>query len=291
MINTFALKGLHNNETLHHKSQSNSEKAIINRGEKCQNKNDKICYYAAMEDALLKLGLNDKEIRLYSLILDRPGITAAELAKASGEQRTNVYALLDSLLEAGIVLTEDDAPVKQFKVAEPSALRKLLDRQQDELRQADAALRGILPRIKAQYSLSNDKPGVIHMAGMDGLLRLLDDMVYSQTDVLLVASDLADVELLRGFKDRLLARKSRGVKTRAIAHDANRSDRQAIYAERGMELRFLGELPYTGEVVIYEDNVAFTVYEPSIVTTVVTNHAIAETMRRMFDSLWQQADA
>lgn len=242
-----------------------------------------------MEDALLKLGLNSKEIQLYGLILGQPGMTAAEVAKASGEKRTNVYALLDSLLQKGIILSEDDAPVKQFKVAEPSALRQLLEHKKDELRQADIALRNVLPRIKSQYSLSNDKPGVIHMAGIDGLLRLLDDMVLSKTEVLLIASDLADVEMLSGFKDKLLERHSRGVKTRAIAHDFSRSERQAIYAERGMELRFLGELSYSGEVVIYEDNVAFTVYEPSIVTTVITNKAIAETTRRMFESMWQQS--
>lgn len=242
-----------------------------------------------MEDALLKLGLSSKEIQLYDFILGRPGMTAAELAKASGEKRTNVYALLDSLSQKGIILSEDNAPVKQFRAAEPSALRQLIDRQKDELRQADIALQNVLPRIKSQYSLSNNKPGVIHMGGMDGLLRLLDDMILSKTEVLLIASDLADVEVLRGFKDRLVERHARGVQTRAIAHDYNRSARKSIYAERGMELRFLGELPYTGEVVLYEDNVAFTVYEPSIVTTVITNKAIAETTRRMFESMWQQS--
>jgi len=242
-----------------------------------------------MEDALLQLGLNSKEIQLYGLILGQPGMTAAQVAKASGEKRTNVYALLDSLLQKGIVLSEDDAPVKQFKVAEPSALLQLLEHKKDELRRADIALRNVLPRVKAQYSLSNDKPGVIHMAGIDGLLRLLDDMILSKTEVLLIASDLADVELLNGFKQRLVERHLKGVHTRAIAHDFNRSERQTIYAERGMELRFLGELPYSGEVVIYEDNVAFTVYEPSIVTTVITNKAIAETTRCMFESMWQQS--
>jgi hypothetical protein len=128
------------------------------------------------------------------------------------------------------------------------------------------------------------------MPGEQGLLRLLDDMVRSSTEVLLVASDKADVEKIGGFKDKLLQRKANSVHTRALAEDHDRERRRDMYAERGMELRFLGELPYNGEVVIYENNVVFTVYEPSIITTVVTNEHIAQTMRTMFEGLWRQAE-
>lgn len=56
-------------------------------------------------------------------------------------------------------------------------------------------------------------------------------------------------------------------------------------------MRFVDNTPYTGEVVIYENNVAFTVYQPSLVTTIITDTSIAQTMRLVFDQLWQSSPA
>jgi sugar-specific transcriptional regulator TrmB len=243
-----------------------------------------------MEEVLEKAGLTPKEAHIYRLLLERGKATAAQLADISGEKRTNVYALLDSLVVQELVSIDDSQAVRQFMLNDPMNLQKLIQAQQTILGQATIGLQNVMPQLRSQYSLVNAKPGVVHMPGEQGLLRLLDDMVRSSSEVLLVASDMADVEKIGGFKDKLLQRKANGVHTRAIAHDHDRERRRDMYAERGMELRFLGELPYNGEVVIYENNVVFTVYEPSIITTVVTNEHIAQTMRTMFEGLWRQAE-
>lgn len=242
-----------------------------------------------MEETLEKAGLTAKEAQIYRLLLERGKATAAQLAELSGEKRTNVYALLESLTLQELVAVDDSQAVRRFMLNDPMNLQKLIQAQQTILGQATAGLQGLMPQLRAQFSLVSAKPGVVHMAGTDGLLRLLDDMIRSNTEVLLVASDKADVEGIEGFKERLLLRRDNGVLTRAIAHDHDRERRREMYAERGMELRFMGELPFNGEVVIYENNVVFTVYEPSIATTVVTNINIAQTMRTMFEGLWVQA--
>jgi sugar-specific transcriptional regulator TrmB len=242
-----------------------------------------------MEDVLEKAGLTAKEAKLYRLLLQQGKATAAQLAEMSGEKRTNVYALLEGLELQELVTVDRTKAVKQFVLTDPMNLQKLIQAQQTILGQAAQGLQNLLPQLRSQYSLVSNKPGVVHMSGVEGLYRLLDDMVNSTTEVLLIASNNADVEAIKGFKPRLLERKKKGVSTRAIAHDFERDMRREMYAERGMELRFLGELPYTGEVVIYENNVVFTVYEPMIITTVVTNEHIAATMRVMFENLWAQA--
>lgn len=243
-----------------------------------------------MEEILLQLGLTDKETALYLLLLKTPHLTAQQLADNTQIQRTNVYRLLDNMLALGIVTT-DNSPVKRFAASEPQSLQKLLQSKQDSLRQTASALSATMPAFRSQYSLSLDKPGVFHMAGSEGFERLLQDMVRSNTEVLLVASDDTprDEDTLRRFRELLLERKKNGVSTRALFHGDPDEVIRNTFAERGLEVRFIGQTPFAGEVALYEDNVAFTVYDPSIVVTVLTNKHIAGTMRSLFEELWAVA--
>jgi len=244
-----------------------------------------------MEEILLQLGLTDKEVTLYLLLLQSPNQTAQQLADQTDIQRTNVYRLLDNLLAQGLIAA-DNSSVKQFAAAEPQSLQKLLQSKQTELKQTASSLSALMPSFRSQYSLSLDKPGVFHMAGSDGFERLLEDMVRSKTEVLLVASDdvPSDEETLKRFRDLLIERKNNGVVTRALFHNGdNNKQIRTVFSERGIEVRFIGNTPFKGEVALYEDNAAFTVYDPSLIVTVLTNKHIAGTMRALFEQLWTVA--
>lgn len=244
-----------------------------------------------MEEALRELGLSNKEATLYMLLLSHPRQTAQELANRSAITRTNVYRLLD-LMEARGLVTFEDNPIRRYCTAEPQALQKLLRDQQQHLQQAANTLSSAMPRFRAQYALSLDKPGVFHMAGAEGFERLLLDMISSKTEVLLVASNEVptDQMTLSRFRELLADRKHAGVHTRALFHDGAHHERihQEFY-ERGIDTRFVGDTPFDGEVVMYEDTVAFTVYKPSLVVTVLTNTPIAHTMRLLFEQVWASA--
>jgi hypothetical protein len=55
-------------------------------------------------------------------------------------------------------------------------------------------------------------------------------------------------------------------------------------------VRFIGKDIYPGELVVYEDKCAFTVYQPELIVTIITNESIAATMRQLFDELWDRAE-
>lgn len=245
-----------------------------------------------MEEVLLQLGLSDKESAVYLLLLKSPRLTAQQIAEQTEITRTNTYRIIDRLLEQRLII-RNESPVSKFSATSPEALQHILTEQQLQLKQTAKSLAAAMPGFRSQYSLSTDKPGVVHMAGREGFERLLEDMVSSQTEVLLVASDDVpqDDATLTRFRELLIARTRNGVATRAIFHDAPYKDRIAHeFAERGIDVRFVGNTPFRGEIAIYEDNVAFTIYDPSLITTVITNHHIAETQRSLFELLWNRAD-
>lgn len=244
-----------------------------------------------MKDLLNQIGLNDKESELYLLLLKSPKQTAQQLADATGIKRTNVYRLLDELAEQRLVVVEEN-PIRKFSAAEPQIFNEILKDRQQKIKQTAHSLKSAMPSLRSQYSLSLDKPGVVHMAGTEGFERLLEDMVNSDTEVLIVGSNdqpTDDITLNR-FQELLLKRKENRVKTRILFHDGEH--RELItkkFEERGFEVRFIGTTPFKGEVALYENNVSFTVYDPSLITTVVTNVHIADTMRLLFEQLWQNA--
>lgn len=244
-----------------------------------------------MEEVLLQLGLSDKESAVYLLLLKSPRLTAQQIAEQTDIARTNTYRIIDNLLEQKLIM-RDDSPVSKFSATEPQALQQLLADKQLALKQTAKSLAATMPSFRSQYSLSTDKPGVVHMAGSEGFERLLTDMVTSQTEVLLIASDDVpqDEATLRRFRELLLKRKENGVATRALFHDAPYKDRiKREFTEHGIDVRFIGKTPFKGEVAIYEDNVAFTVYDPALITTVITNRHIAATQRALFAQLWRGA--
>lgn len=245
-----------------------------------------------MEEQLEQLGLSAKEARIYLVLLENPNQTATQIAQALGEKRTNTYMLLDQLQELKLVEVDAAKPVRVYSAANPTALQQLLQKRIAREQHAAAELQKALPTLRSMYALSTDKPGVVHMAGYDGFKVILEDTIRSSTEVQLIASN--DVpnkpdELLE-FRKLLVARKNAGVRVRAIFHSNEQNEEfRRLFAERGIELKFLGEQPFRGEVALYEDNVVFTVYEPSIVSTVITNTLIAETMRTVFEQLWEKA--
>jgi DNA-binding MarR family transcriptional regulator len=71
-----------------------------------------------MDDSLLQtLGLNEKEIRLYSAVLNVKQITPAALAKAVGIKRTTTYSMVRGLIEKGLLLEDNTRRPRVFRVA------------------------------------------------------------------------------------------------------------------------------------------------------------------------------
>lgn len=245
-----------------------------------------------MDELLEQLGFSSKETKIYMMLLENGSRTAAEIARLSSEKRANTYMILDVLMAKGVIEPNDDTAVRTFSAATPTNLKKLLQQELDRQLQIKAALDAALPKLVSTYQLTNDKPGVAHMQGPDGFMTLLRDMTHSTTEVRLIASNKIpiDKQVLLDFRKMLLARKKAGISTRAIFHRDAKSDLQKeLFSRRGIELRFLGEEEFDGEVALYESNVAFTVYEPSLVVTVITNSAITKTMGIVFEELWDKA--
>lgn len=246
-----------------------------------------------MESTLSNIGLNDKEVKIYLFLLDQKPMTAVDIAKGIKESRTNTYMILESLEKRGLVITNDSLAVRHFGAAPPQKLRDIVLRQQQLVKEADAGLRSIMPELSSKFRLSQHKPGVIYREGLAGLRDVLEDMVRSEQEILLIPSDVADEhkEAFEMLFKATVKRKASDIPTRAILHKRGRNwPVLKLWPKQGVNTRFIGEDPYNGEVIIYGDNCIFITYVPELITTVITNRTIAKTMKQLFEQLWEVAE-
>lgn len=244
-----------------------------------------------METSLQQLGLNEKEAKFYVKLLEDGPLAAAEIAKELGESRTNTYMVLDRLLEQGLVIA-DDKGVRRYAAADPSSFKKLLIRQQQQLKANQLALSSVLPQLTSIYQLGQHKPGVAYFEGLDGY-RVFQDNVSKGENICVFGSDVVseNKEAWRELQRAVQKRRARGGVVRILFHhDAKDWLDVGLFRENGYEVRFWGENPLEGEITLYGDSkVGITAYQPGIITTVITNGVIAGTFQTLFEQLWEKA--
>jgi len=246
-----------------------------------------------MNDVLAELGLQEKEINLYKLLLKKDLLTAAEIAKELEESRTNTYMLLDDLVAIGLVIEDEIQPVKRFGAADPKVIDGLLATKQRAIAAQRQGFQLELDDLRSQYRLARNQPGVVSGEGLASFDASLQACMQAKTPILIFGSDDApqNPEAYGLLKKRLYERKRQGVETKILFHiDNGREGVAAKFKNRGHEARFIGDKPFTGEVVIYDYTVLFTTYMPVLVNTTITDPRLADTMRTVFSLLWKNAE-
>lgn len=247
-----------------------------------------------MEQALQQLGLNDKEAAFYIFLLENSGLTAAQVAKELKESRTNAYMVLDRLIEQDLVIADDTVAIRKYRAADPGSFKKLLIKQQQQLKQNQLTLNSVLPQLSSIYQLGQHKPGVVYFEGLAGYKLFQEDIARSDPPIDVFASNVVpeNREAWETLQKAVKKRNTRGTAARIIFHNdaKNWLDVKAFEAN-GYEVRFWGDNPLEGEIAIYGNKVGITAYKPALITTVMTNEIIAGTFRLLFMQIWATADS
>ncbi len=80
----------------------------------------------AIVNQMNKLGISEREARLYCALLRKSESTAAELQRLSGVPRTKIYETLESLVDQGLSLVRQNGRSKFFRAVSPEEVMVLL---------------------------------------------------------------------------------------------------------------------------------------------------------------------
>ncbi len=240
---------------------------------------------------LRKAGLTDSQARGYVALIENGRLTAAELAEKIGESRTNSYAIADRLVELGLALKLDGRKTA-YQAENPAKLNQLLVAKQRELKAAANELAGILPALLSTYRLVSDKPGVLHLEGIDSLRLVYDDIIKTGQTVHIFSSayDREDADIASMIDRQIDRQRKAGIKAKALLP-------QKVYAsfansqDELFEARPASFSSLEAQILLYGSNIAITTFKTGVVTTIITSPPAAQTFMQIFAALWDRSAA
>src|SRR3989338_7234757 len=103
-------------------------------------------------DLLLRAGLSEREVRVYTALLKDGELGASSLARKTGLIRTNAYDVLNGLLRKGVVSYLIRNGKKYFRAAEPEKVLDFIRTQQQDLHEVEEEVHAILPQLRPTHN-------------------------------------------------------------------------------------------------------------------------------------------
>lgn len=101
-----------------------------------------------MENKLRELGLSEKESAVYKAIAEFGKSAPSRIAKATGIKRPTVYAVAAELIQKGLVEADDSRATTFYMPASRFALKRVIEREKEELRLRELLLEGIAKDVE-----------------------------------------------------------------------------------------------------------------------------------------------
>ncbi|MFA6296082.1 MAG: helix-turn-helix domain-containing protein [Patescibacteria group bacterium] len=244
-----------------------------------------------LSQELIKLGLSDKEAKVYLASLELGYDTVLNIAKKAGINRPTAYFILESLQKKGIVTTFEKDKKTYFASESPDKLVTLLNQQKEDLNQKQKEFENILPEFKALFNLPTEKPTVRFFEGRQGLLSMREDFLKTtdkKIEAMYCLDDLNKVftpEENAKFTDR---RAEKNIETFAIYTSINGPTKRP---KAPGERRFIpfDKFPVTADITIYNNKVAIASLKGKLSGVIIENKEIANTVRSLFYLGWESA--
>ncbi len=242
-----------------------------------------------LKDYLQKIGLSDKEARLFIAGLQLGPASVQELARESGLKRTTVYEVLKGLQEKNLVNMSQQEKKRFYIMEEPENVRLFL-------KQREKVFQQILPELEALKNLSSTRPTVGLYEGRSGLEKIYEDMIKKPGEILALAApkDLISPRMLDFLRQDWEPRRiAAGISMRRVninlSGDPRFDYKIAPKPEELEQIRYLpiDDYPFTVGIYIYRKKVAFVSYQrQEMVGIILRSPAVNLTMRAVFENYW-----
>ncbi|MFA5021174.1 MAG: helix-turn-helix domain-containing protein [Patescibacteria group bacterium] len=130
-----------------------------------------------IEASLVKLGLSDKEIKVYLACLRLGPSPVRRIALEAGINRGTAYDILKALIDLGLVSYYHQDKHQYFMAEEPDRLKDALEKKQRQLKDVQSEIEEIIPELKSIYDKAGAKPVVKYYDGRDGIKVILTDVI------------------------------------------------------------------------------------------------------------------
>lgn len=237
---------------------------------------------------LKKLGFDEKEIRVYLILLSLGPSPVRKVAQATGINRGTTYDILKSLIKQGLVVYHHKETHQYFFAEDPSKLERHLEGRVEEMTRLRESIQTIIPELQSMYNRGGGKPVARYYEGHAGIKTILQDVLATMGKekqkgyYVYSSANLRDV-LHKSFPRFSSERIKRRIPVKVIAlgeggQEHQLSERKWLTKESGSPSYTLIYGPKTAHIAL--DNAG------SPLGVVVEDPNIARTHQIIFERLW-----
>jgi len=237
--------------------------------------------------SLKKIGLSDKEIKIYLGLLEYGGISVRSLAELTGLNRGTTYDVLKRLRELGLASYYEQDTKQKFVAEDAEKLIKLASDREAEIKAAKDKISALIPELRSLEDKSGSRPTMKVYEGRRGIRTILEDLLSSfdgggEYYVYSARKGSEDIkEAFPDFTEKRIVKKI-GVKAISLAEGGK---------THGLdERRWLGCNDESATfILIYRDRCAFISRDSKSdpIGAIIENKMIYETQKKIFLALWK----
>ena len=243
---------------------------------------------------LKQLGLNDNEILVYEELLKSGKQKASQISKKTPLKRGLIYKTLEDLEEKGLIIREDAKNiVSTFTPIHPNVLKGLAENQLKTAQNAQESLQNEIGSLISMYNLANNKPGVEFYEGIEGIKKVIND-VLTATETVCTIIDLEQLEQDTPIKkintEHLKQRKLKKIyKKILVPNTAYSRNNLKNYNPEITELRILPKkIHIESTMQIYDNKITYATSKKNArIGMIITDESTYLMHKNIFEILWE----
>lgn len=247
------------------------------------------------EEVFAQIGLSPEEGEVYNALVEKGGLSAIEVAKATKVRRTYVYAVCEELIKKGLVKLDKRGRTTIFTPLSPDKLVDLAESRRRMAEQALSSVENVLPTLKNKFAMAEEKPVVSYFEGVEGIKKVYLDTLREAKPILALVETSQVDPVIYDWVTKVYAqrRTQAGIGVKAIVASGEKTGvYQSLDEKELRETKVISSenYPFEHELNIYGSKVAIINHRQGskLLGVIIDNQHVANTFVSWFYLTWER---
>jgi len=245
----------------------------------------------ALINELEKIGLSEKETKVFLAALELGQDSVQNIAKKSGVNRATTYVVLETLIKKGLCSTFEQGKKTFYLANNPESLQGLFELQKKEVEERQKYFNLLLPNLQLIYNRQENKPVVRFFEGKQGLFSCLEEFLShykeggDQFARMVYNRDLLDKAIPPDEREKFRAvRLKYQVKSRVLYNFSGGEIATSADGERRQISA--ADFPISCDLGIYNDCLYMASLKQPLSAILIIDQQLADSFKSIFDLAW-----
>lgn len=235
-----------------------------------------------VHEALERFGLNEREQDVYFALLKLGKTSATPLAQLVHLPVSTAQSILQRLAKTGLIAISANKSRKVYEAHDPIALKRLLERQIQELQ-------GAIPLLQALRT-DQKMPAKIRIYTRDRVTDIFHRALQCKSKLVYEIISQKEQQEMLGERFHFSKRRiEHGVHLKSLRVEANEIKKysQASHIRELREAKFLPrECTFQSSILFWDDTIALFSTKQEGIAVVIQSSVICEMAKQIFEVLW-----